>query len=121
MRLFRAATAAAFILVVGPTMALADEWGAIAIDTQKAERDPYWGLGGGDSEKEATANAMKFCVEAGGKACKTLVTYNQCGALAVSGKGDAGWGKAPTKKQAEAQAIAGCQHDACKVVTSDCN
>jgi hypothetical protein len=111
----------AFILMSAPVLAHADDWGAIAIDTEKAEKSPYYGIGGGDSEKEAVDNAMKFCVEAGGKVCKAIVSYQQCGALAVSGKGDAGWGKAPTKRTAEAQAIAGCQNDACKVAVADCN
>jgi hypothetical protein len=65
--------------------------------------------------------SWKFCKEAKGKACKNIVTYQACGALAVSGTGDAGWGKGPTKKTSEAQAIAGCQHDLCKIVVSDCN
>ena len=47
--------------------------------------------------------------------------FEQCGALAVSGKGDAGWGKSATKLTAETQALAGCDNDACKVVVSDCN
>ena len=120
MRAFRVFSAA-FILMSAPVLAHADDWGAIAIDTQKAEKDPYYGIGGGDSEKEAVDNAYKFCVEAGGRKCQAIVSYQACGALAVSGRGEAGWGKAPTKKTAEAQAVAGCQADACKVVVSDCN
>jgi len=122
MNLMRQAAAGLlFILVAMPTLAQAAGWGALALDTEKAERSPYYGVGGGDTEKEAVDNAMRFCQEAGGKACKSLVSYEQCGALAVSGTGDAGWGKAPTKIQAEAQAIAGCQNDNCRVVSSDCN
>jgi hypothetical protein len=109
------------LLFAVPTLAEAAGWGALALDTEKAERSPYYGIGGGDTENEAIENALHFCQEAGGKACKSIVTYEQCGALAVSGTGDAGWGKAPTKTQAEAQAIAGCQNDLCKVVSSDCN
>jgi hypothetical protein len=120
MYMFRALSAA-FLLVAAPAFAHAEEWGAIAIDTAKAEKSPYYGVGGGGTEGEAVDNAMKFCGEAGGKMCKALVSYEQCGALAVSGAGDAGWGKAPTKTTAEAQAVAGCQNDACKVVVSDCN
>jgi hypothetical protein len=112
---------AASLFLASPAIAHADAWGAIAIDTEKAEKSPYYGVGGGDSEKEAVDNAMKFCGEAGGKVCKAIVSYEQCGALAVSGKGEAGWGKAPTKATAEAQAVAGCQNDACKIVVSDCN
>jgi hypothetical protein len=121
MNLMRSAAGCLLISLVTPTLVQAAGWGALALDTEKAERSPYYGVGGGDTEQEAIDNAMKFCQEAGGKACKSLVTYEQCGALAVSGTGDAGWGKAPTKIQAEAQAIAGCQNDQCKVVSSDCN
>ena len=94
---------------------------ALALDTEKAERAPFYGVGGGATEEEAVGNAMNFCKEAGGVTCKSLVSYEQCGALAVSGTGDAGWGKAPTKTTAEAQAMAGCQNDLCKIVASDCN
>ena len=114
---------AAIILaaLTAPASAETFKWGAIALDTQKAEKEPAWGTGGGDTEKEATDNAMKFCVEAGGKVCKAAVTYEQCGALAVDGKGDAGWGKSATKAGAEKQALEGCGKDGCSVVTSDCN
>ena len=105
------------------TSALADayKWGAIALDTEKAEKQPAWGTGGGDTEQEATDSAMKFCKDAGGAVCKAAVTYEQCGALAVDGKGSAGWGKAPTKAETEKQALTGCGADDCSVVTSDCN
>jgi hypothetical protein len=42
--------------------------------------------------------SWKFCKEAKGKACKNIVTYQACGALAVSGTGDAGWAKVPPRK-----------------------
>ena len=113
----------AFVLAALTTHASAEtsKWGAIALDTQKAEMQPALGTGGGDTEKEATDNAMKFCSEDGGKVCKALVTYEQCGAVAVDGKGDAGWGKSATKAGAEKQALEGCGKDGCSVVTSDCN
>ncbi|MDE2385550.1 MAG: DUF4189 domain-containing protein [Alphaproteobacteria bacterium] len=97
------------------------KWGAIAIDTKKAEKAPYYGVGGDDTEDAASETAMKNCKEAGGEQCKTIVTYEACGALAVDGKGTAGWGKAPTKKDAEMQALSGCKEDACQIVVSDCN
>lgn len=116
--------AAAFLFAISlsaPVFADDSKWGAIALDTEKAEREPYYGVGGGANEDEAVAEALNNCKEAGGVACKSLVSYEQCGALAVSGTGDAGWGKAPTKITAEAQAIAGCQNDRCKIAASDCN
>lgn len=105
---------------LGSASVKADSWGAISIDVQKADRDPYYGIGGGSSEEEAANNAQKFCVEAGGKGCKTVVTYQECGAYAASRTGG-GWGKSGTKKTAEAKAISGCDHDSCKIVVSDCN
>ena len=122
--MFFARAASGFIFVamlMSPAVADESKWGALALDTEKAERAPFYGVGGGATEEEAVANAMNFCKEAGGATCKSLVSYEQCGALAVSGTGDAGWGKAPTKTTAEAQAMAGCQNDLCKIVVSDCN
>lgn len=104
-----------------PALAEGSKWGAIALDTEKAEREPYYGVGGADTEADAVAAAMGFCTEAGGVQCQSLVTYEQCGALAVTGKGQAGWGKAPSKEEAEKQAIAGCAEAECTVVVSDCN
>jgi hypothetical protein len=123
MVLARAAAVSIFVALLSIPAVAADEpkWGALALDTEKAERAPYYGVGGGATEEEASAEALKNCKDAGGAACKVLVPYEQCGALAVSGTGDAGWGKAPTKTTAEAQAIAGCQNDKCKIVASDCN
>jgi Domain of unknown function (DUF4189) len=123
MKTKHAALATLFILAAMPS-ALADDskWGVIALDTEKAEREPYYGVGGGDTEQEATDAAMGFCKEAGGVDCKALVSYEQCGALAVTGKGTAGWGKDTTKELAEAQALKGCDDaENCKIVVSDCN
>jgi Domain of unknown function (DUF4189) len=104
-----------------PAMAETYKWGALALDTAKAEKEPAYGVGGGDDEKEASDIAMTNCKDAGGAQCTVATTYEQCGAIAVSGKGEAGWGKAPTKKDAEGQALQGCKGDSCSVVASDCN
>jgi len=111
------------ILAFAAAPALADsyKWGALSLDTEKAEKEPFYGVGGADTEKEAGDIAVEECTKAGGKTCTLAVTYEQCGALAVSGKGEAGWGKAPTKKDAEKQALEGCKGDSCSVVVSDCN
>ena len=103
-----------------PASAETTKWGAMALDTQIAEKEPFWGTGAGDTEQEASDNAMKFCKEAGGKVCKALVTYEQCAAMAVDGKGKAGWGKSATKSGAEKQALEGCAKEGCSVVVSDC-
>lgn len=97
------------------------KWGAIALDKSEATREPYYGVGGGDTGDEANENAMGFCKEAGGTACEVVITYEQCAALAVSGDGKGGWGTSATKEEAEAQSLQGCKGAACKVVVSDCN
>ncbi|WP_196501991.1 DUF4189 domain-containing protein [Aestuariivirga litoralis] len=116
----------AALLFVGALMpsqfafADASKWGAIAIDTKKAEKEPYYGIGGDDTEAAASDTAVAQCKEAGGEECKTIVTYEQCGALAVDGKGNAGWGKAPTKKDAESGALNACKEGDCTIAVSDC-
>ena len=115
-------TAFAFVAFLStPTLASEFKWGALAIDTEKAEAEPFYGVGGGDTEQQASDNALSFCKEDGAKECRVLVTYQQCGALAVTGKGDFGWGMAPTKEDAEKQSLLGCKSAECKVVVSDCN
>lgn len=123
MRVFQLTLlASAALAIMAPITARAgDPWGAIALDTELAERQPYYGVGGGATEQQATETALKFCKEAGGAMCTVMVAYEACGAIAVSGTEHAGWGKAPTKTQAEAQAVAGCHHDNCQVLASDCN
>jgi hypothetical protein len=111
------------LLAITAVPAFADsyKWGALSLDTEKVEKEPYYGVGGADTEKEAGDLAVEECTKAGGANCTLAVTYEQCGALAVSGKGEAGWGKAPTKSGAEKQALDGCKGDSCSVVVSDCN
>lgn len=120
---FAKAAMAFFIVATLSTPSFADDtkWGAIALDTKKAEKEPAWGVGGSDTEQDASDIAMKFCKDAGGAECKIAVTYEQCGALAVDGKGAAGWGKGPTKAESEKQALDGCAAGDCSVVKSDCN
>ena len=96
------------------------KWGSIAVDIEKASTSPNYGIGGGDTEDEAKDFAMKYCKEDGGKACKVVVSYQDCGAYAASQKGG-GFGINTTKKTAEAKAISGCDDDGCKIVVSDCN
>ena len=119
-RLALALILAGAVLAFAGRAQAADDWGAIAVDLGKYESSPLYGIGGGASEDEAGANAMKFCSQAGGTHCKLQTTYAQCGAYAASHT-SGGWGKAPTKKTAEIQALGGCGEDACKIVVSDCN
>ncbi len=111
--------ALAAMSIAGSALA-GDKWGAFAVDTADKTKAPYYGVGGGDTEKEASEYAMKFCKEAGGKECTLAVTYEQCGALSSNGK-SLWWGKAPSQKEAEAQALQGCNGSDCKIVSSDCN
>lgn len=108
------------MLVIAPLASHAGGWGAISADDEAGERDPYYGIGGGDSKAEATKNSQKFCKEAGGKNCEVLVTYQQCGAYAVSKK-YSGTGAGATKKVAEKKALEQCNNSNCNVVVSDCN
>jgi len=110
----------AALLFIAPLAAHAGGWGAISADDEAGERDPYYGIGGGDFKAEATKNSQKFCKEAGGKNCEVLVTYQQCGAYAVSKK-FSGTGVGPTKKAAEKKALEQCSNSNCNVVVSDCN
>ncbi|MEW6642672.1 MAG: DUF4189 domain-containing protein [Pseudomonadota bacterium] len=116
------AAAVSIFLSAGPAAAKDKDykWGAIAVDLEKADRDPSYGVGGGDTEDEAKDNSLKFCKEAGGKACKPVVAYQECGAYAASRK-SGGWGMNTTQKTAEAKALSGCDDDSCKIVVSDCN
>ena len=108
-------------LAAAPAGAGEYAWGAISIDAAASTTSSAYGVGGGASESEATENAQKFCKEAGGgKGCKVMVTYEQCGAFASNGH-SAGWGKAPTKDKAEANAMSACEKKDCVMVTSDCN
>ncbi len=111
--------ALAAMSIAGSALA-GDKWGAFAVDTADKTKAPYYGVGGGDTEKEASEYAMKFCKEAGGKECTLAVTYEQCGALSSNGK-SLWWGRAPSQKEAEAQALQGCNGSDCKIVSSDCN
>ena len=96
------------------------KWGSIAVDLTKPDRDPGYGIGGGETEDEAKEEAIKACKDYGNKGCKVVVSYEDCGAYAASKKGG-GFGINTTKKTAEAKAMSGCDDDGCKVVVSDCN
>jgi hypothetical protein len=118
---FLAAGAASGSLWLSAPAQASDDWGAIAIDTTQATKEPSWGVGGGASEDEASGYALGFCLKTGSKTgCRVVVTYQQCGAFASNGE-DAGWSKAPTKTEAEDGAIKACSQSGCKLVTSDCN
>lgn len=103
-----------------PAVAQDIAWGAIATDLNKGETDPYYGIGGGDTQVEAETNALKFCREAGAKRCTLRLAYTQCGAYALSDVGS-GTGMAATKREAEKLALSACKSRGCEIVASDCN
>jgi hypothetical protein len=114
---------AAALSLLASSVEAGESWGSISIDFPgegHSMASPYYGIGGGDNKDEAIANAQKFCAEAGGKSCKTAVSYQKCGAYAAT-EAHGGTGFADSKKIAEANAIAGCAQDSCKIVVADCN
>lgn len=102
-------------------------WGAIAYSSADEKHGFFWGA---DRRQEATDIALKHCQDAGGKACTVVSVfrnhrhwndsddigfpYNHCGALAI-GRKQSGhitpWGadSAPTRREAEGQALRACE------------
>lgn len=100
----------------------AGSWGAISVDTKTHDTDSAYGVGGGSSKEEAGQNAQKFCAEAGGEKCTIVVSYQQCGAYALSKEHQGvGVGSATTKSASEAMAKGECKDDDCQIIASDCN
>jgi Domain of unknown function (DUF4189) len=95
-------------------------WGVIAVDDQVGDKDTAYGVGGGDSKAEASKNAMKFCKEASGTKCDVAVTYEKCGAYALSRK-YSGTGTASTAQEAKKKALGECNNASCRVLIADCN
>ena len=77
------------------------------------------GIGAGATKDEAGQNALKFCTDAEGAKCAVVVSYQQCGAFAVSENGQ-GLGTGATKEAAEQQAKDQCKIKDCEIVVSDC-
>ncbi|MBN9229431.1 MAG: hypothetical protein BGO90_02095 [Legionella sp. 40-6] len=101
-------------------LAPAETWGAIAADINNHDSDCAYGIGGGSTREEAEKNAENSCDKAGGEQCKVVVTYNQCGAYALS-KNYQGMGTGSNKHIAEEMARKQCQHADCVLIASDCN
>jgi hypothetical protein len=95
-----------------------DSWGALAVDI--TDRELPWGSGEAETEREAANHAMRFCRQSGGKTCKVVLTFRQCGAYAHA-RNATGTGTGKTKKAAETAALAACKDSGCQIVTSDCN
>lgn len=98
-----------------------ESWESIAIDTANHTKNTAFGIGSGDTREEAEKYAQQFCVHTGnGTNCNVVMTYQQCGAFAISEKNQ-GTGMGITKKIAEEQALASCRDADCAIVASDCN
>lgn len=103
-----------------PPAVWADRWGAIVIDGRTGQAGL---VAHKASEQEAIEVATRDCSKFGSPNCKLQLTYhNQCVAVA--------WGStqfetaaAPTIKQAEANAMDGCNSitTACKVAYKECS
>jgi hypothetical protein len=93
-------------------------WGALAVDI--TDRELPGGSGEAGTEREAINNAMKYCRQDGGKACKLVLTFRKCGAYAHF-RSDGATGMGETKRAAESAALAACKDNRCKIVVSECN
>ncbi|WP_058533839.1 DUF4189 domain-containing protein [Legionella saoudiensis] len=96
------------------------DWGVIAADSASHDKNSAYGIGGGSTREEAEKNAQQFCNDAGGEQCSTMVTYQQCGAYALS-KNHHGIGVGASKEIAEGKAISQCHDADCSIIASDCN
>ena len=113
----------ASLVCLGSSLAGAGEkWGALSVDFPgegHSMANAYYGVGGGDTQDEAVANAQKFCSE-NGKHCQSIVTYQVCAAYAAD-EAHGGYGADDSKATAEARAIKACAQNDCKILVSDCN
>ena len=95
--------------------------GAIAIDEQRGDDEPGYGIAVGHDGKEAAQSAaLAQCRKAGNKNCKIRVWFEGCGAYASSTNYyGVGYGK--TLKIAEKIALDNCGKSSCEVKVSDCD
>lgn len=94
-------------------------FGAFAVDDEQgtAADEAGYGTGWGTTRKEAEANAMQECKDAGNSSCAVAVWFETCGAYAGN-RIHYGIGHGATKKAAEKMALADCPN--CKIIVSDC-
>lgn len=112
-----AAIAASLLVTASATSVLA--FGAIAVNDEQgmSAEEAGYGLGWGSTQKEAEANAVKECKDAGNADCKAVVWFEQCGAY-VGDRVNYGIGYGESKQVAEKMALESCPN--CKVVVSEC-
>lgn len=111
-----------FVVIVFVNIVFVGEnkWGVFVVDMFDKSKVFYYGVGGGDMEKEVFEYVMKFCKEEGGKECMFVVIYEKCGVLVFNGK-LIWWGVVLIQKDVEMQVLQGCKDGVCKVVSFDCN
>lgn len=114
-----AAVAAALSVAVAPA-AHADRWGACAVPSDPQKSDMTACLRGGyDSRDYAARQATSMCNINRDRQCRVLVTYTDCGAVALA-ENQWGGGTGPTKQAAEQAALNNLQVPGGKIVTSAC-
>lgn len=95
--------------------------GAIAVDDEEGLHpdDIGWGASTGESSTDAARNAaLHQCRAASNTNCTVIVTFDTCGAYAVSYRhSGVGWGR--TEAQAVSMALDECGPN-CRVVVSQC-
>ena len=109
------AAALLFLMSAGPVLA----FGAIAVDDEQgvAADEVGYGIGWGESRKEAERNAMSECRNAGNGNCRVAVWFETCGAYAGSRNNfQIGYGR--TLRDAEQTALTNCPK--CRIVVSEC-
>lgn len=109
--------AAALLLLMsaGPVLA----FGAIAVDDQEgvSASEVGYGVGWGNSRREAERNALEECRDAGNRSCRVAVWFETCGAYAGSRSHfQIGYGR--TLRDAEEAALTDCPK--CRIVVSQC-
>ena len=96
--------------------------GAITVDLTPGIAKPGYGIGRGNTALDADRQALENCGAANpGKvhACKIMVRYPRCGAVAVSPSYHSGKGSGATSGGASGQALSQCGAG-CSIVVADC-
>jgi hypothetical protein len=107
----------ASVMMVLPAFVYAT--GAIAIDEQRGDDEPGYGIAVGEDGKEAAQKAaLAQCRKAGNKNCTVRVWFEGCGAYASS-TNYYGIGYGKTLKAAEKIALDNCGKSSCEVKVSD--
>lgn len=109
---------AAFALAMQAGAAFA--FGAIAVDDEAGTRasEVGYGIGFGDTRREAEREALRQCRAVGNGECRVAVWFETCGAYASSRRrAGIGWGR--TLEIARERALDDCG-DRCRIVVSDC-